>query len=129
MRRLHRHEETLQRMVNAMHPGTYVTPHLHANKPESINILNGRIAVLHFSTIGTVENVHILDAAGPLWIVDIPAKTYHSMIPLRPSAIFEVTVGPYDPATHKEFADWAPQEGDPKAGDYLMYLTSIVDNW
>ena len=29
----------------------------------------------------------------------------------------------------KRIASWSPQEGNAKEGDFLMYLTSIVENW
>ena len=38
------------------------------------------------------------------------------------TVIFEVKPGPYDAATDKEFAPWAPPEGDPRAHAYLIQL-------
>lgn len=129
--RLHKHHEPVQRMLNAMIPGTYITPHKHENpdKVELFNILKGRIAVLQFDEVGEVEGVVILEAQGNNRIADIPARTYHTLIALEPSASLEIIQGPYDAKTHKHFAPWAPLEDNPKAHDYLMYLTSIVENW
>lgn len=129
--RLHEHHEPVQRMVNALIPGTYVTPHKHENpdKVELFNILAGRLAVLAFDERGEITTVIELDATGTTRIVDIAPRTYHAIIPLEPCAALEIIEGPYDPATHKTFAPWAPLEDNPKASDYLMYLTSIVDNW
>lgn len=129
--RLHEHHEPVQRMVNALVPGTYIPPHKHENpdKVELFNILKGRIAVLQFNETGEIEVVVILDANGINRIVDIAPRTYHSLIPLEASAVMEIIQGPYDEKTHKQFASWAPKEDNPKATDYLMYLTSIVHNW
>lgn len=129
--RLHEHHEPVQRMVNAMVPGTYIPPHKHENpdKVELFNILKGRIAILQFSETGEIEVVIKLETNGIFRVVDIPPRTYHSMIPLEASAVLEIIQGPYDAKTHKQFAPWAPKEDDPKASDYLMYLTSIVHNW
>jgi len=129
--RLHEHEEPVQRMVNALLPGTYVAPHKHEDpdKVELFCILVGRIAVLQFDGRGEVEAVLILDAKGHIRIVDIPPRTYHSLIPLMPSAALEIIQGPYDVSTHKQFASWAPKEDSPKAPDYLLHLESIVHNW
>ena len=129
--RLHEHHEPVQRMVNAMVAGTYIQPHKHENpdKVELFNILKGSIAVLQFSATGDVEVVITLDATGATRIVDIPPRTFHTLIPLEPSAALEIIQGPYDENTHKQFATWAPKEDDPKASDYLMYLTSIIYNW
>jgi len=129
--RLHEHHEPVQRMVNAMIQGTYITPHKHENpdKVELFNILLGRVAALEFNSLGDVQEVHILDARSTTRIVDIAPRTYHTLIPLQPSALLEIIQGPYDAQTHKNFAPWAPLEDDPKANDYQMYLLSIVDNW
>jgi cupin fold WbuC family metalloprotein len=129
--RLHEHEEPVQRMVNAMIPGTYVAPHKHENpdKVELFSILRDTITVLHFDERGDVKNIIKLEANGPVQIVDIPPRTYHSLIPLEASAALEIIQGPYVAETHKQYASWAPRENNPKATDYLMYLTSIVENW
>ena len=129
--RLHEHHEPVQRMVNALIPGTYVTPHKHENpdKVELFCILKGCIAVLEFNERGDVEIVIKLDTAGQVKVVEIPPRTYHTIIPLEPSAVLEIIQGPYEESSHKQFATWAPLEDNPKATDYLMYLTSIVDNW
>ena len=129
--RLHEHHEPVQRMVNALVPGTYVTPHKHENpdKVELFSIVLGRIAVLHFNDLGDVTNIIVLEERGTERIVDIAPRTYHSLLPLEPSAALEIIQGPYDTATHKQFAPWAPQEGTPKAQDYMLHLQSIVHNW
>ena len=65
--RLHEHHEPVQRMINAMLPGTYTPPHKHENpdKVELFSILVGKFAVLEFDDAGVVINVYRLDAAGP----------------------------------------------------------------
>ena len=129
--RLHEHEEPVQRMINALIPGTYITPHKHErpDKVELFSILMGKIAVVEFDERGEVINIVRLSTDGKNKIVDIPPRTYHTLIPLQASAALEIIQGPYDALTHKKFAPWALPEDNPKAADYLMYLTSIVDNW
>lgn len=129
--RLHEHHEPVQRMLNALQPGTYIAPHKHENpdKVELFSILKGRVAILQFDEMGDVLGVVILEAQGQNKIVDIPPRTYHTMIALEPSVCLEIIQGPYDEETHKRFAPWSPLEDNPKANDYLMYLTSIVENW
>ena len=126
--RLHEHEEPVQRMVNAMLPGTYIPPHKHENpdKVELFSILLGRLAVVHLQDDGAVQQVVVLDAGGENRVVDIPPRTYHTLIPLQPSAALEIIQGPYDAATHKQFAPWAPAEDSPDAAAYLARLTAQV---
>ena len=129
--RLHRHEELVQRMLNAMLPGTYIPPHKHENpdKVELFSILKGKVAVLQFTPIGEIKKVLELDDQGPIKIVEIPPRTYHSVVALKRSALLEIIEGPYVEATHKQFATWAPAENSAKANDYLIYLTSVIHNW
>ena len=129
--RLHEYHEPVQRTVHAMIPGTYITPHKHENpdKVELFCILKGRIAVLEFSGRGEIQNIVTLEDRGAVRIIDIPPRTYHTVIPLEPCAVLEIIQGPYDPENHLIPATWAPLEDTPKAPDYLMYLTSIVHNW
>ena len=129
--RLHEHEEVVQRMVNAVLPGTYIPPHKHENpdKVELFSILKGKVAVLKFNPIGEVEAVLEMSDSSPVKIVEIPPRTYHSIVAFQPSALLEIIQGPYTATTHKQMASWAPAEDSPKASDYLIYMTSIVDNW
>lgn len=128
--RLHEHEEPVQRMVNALLPGSYVAPHKHENpdKVELFNILKGRVAVLCFDVMGEVQEIIILHSDGLNRVVEIPPRVYHTLVAIEPSALLEIIQGPYDAATHKKFAPWAPLEDSPKARDYYLYLESIIHN-
>ncbi len=129
--RLHEHEEPVQRMVNALIPGTYTTPHKHEDpdKVELFTILVGKVACIQFSDSGEVQQVHVLDANGPLKVVDIAPRTWHALVALEPSAVVEIIQGPYEAATHKNFAPWAPAEGSAGTDEYLTKLTKIVHQW
>lgn len=126
--RLHEHHELVQRMVNAILPGSYVPPHKHEDpdKVELFAVLLGKVAILQFENSGAVSGVHILDARGPLRVVDIPPRTYHALLALEPSALLEIIQGPYHAATHKRFAPWAVEEGSAGAADYLASLEAAV---
>ena len=59
--------------------------------------------------------------------VDIRPGVWHSMAVLTPHVVcFEVKPGPYSAANDKDFAPWAPREGDPRAGEYLDMLVSSI---
>lgn len=127
---LHEYHETVQRMVNALIPGTYVTPHKHQNpdKVELIAVLIGKVACFKFSDAGEVEEMHLLEVHGPVRAIDIRPGIYHTFIALEPSAVLEIIQGPYHPDTHKQFASWAPREGTPEAADYLAHLETLALN-
>lgn len=127
--RLHEHDEPVQRMVNALVPGTYITPHKHENpdKVELMSILAGRVALIQFSDAGEIDEVHLIsDRRDDAQIVDIPPRTYHTMVALEPSAVLEIIQGPYDAATHKQFAPFAPLEGAEGTVKYLRKLDSAI---
>ena len=125
---LHSADEPVQRMINAVQPGSYVTPHKHENpdKVELIAPLIGRVVLFHFAADGAVIAHHVVDAGGPLRVIDIPPRTYHTFFALTPAAVLEIIQGPYDAATHKKFAPWAPLEGTPETAAYMRALLEGV---
>lgn len=126
---LHQAHETVQRMINAMLPGSYVTPHKHENpdKVELISPLIGRVAAFQFDDAGNVVQAFAMDAASGARVVDIPPRTYHCFFALTPAAILEIIQGPYDPATHKKFAPWAPFEGTAGCQEYMADLLKRLE--
>jgi cupin fold WbuC family metalloprotein len=121
---LHEPHETVQRMFNAMLPGSYVTPHKHEN-PDKVEVLCpllGKLAAYRFDETGGVLDAFVLDAEGDVRVVDIPPRTYHTFFALTPAVVLEIIQGPYDAATHKKFAPWAPFEGSEGAAHYMAEL-------
>lgn len=128
---IHKPEEALQRTVTALVPGTYLRPQKYDNHDSValLSILRGKVAVLHFDERGKLEEIIKLDLQGDTKIVDIAPRTYYSLLPLEPSVLLEIIHGAVIDDTQKQFASWAPEEGNAKVSDFLMYLTSIVENW
>lgn len=119
------YDEPVQRLCNAMEPGTYVRPHRHSEpgKWELFIVLSGSLAVLGFSAQGEVTERVELSATGPVLGIEIPPGTWHTLISLAPGTVaFEVKPGPYAPLQDKDFASWAPDEGDPRTGAFLDWL-------
>lgn len=111
-------EDPVQRFLNAMEPGTYVRPHRHAHPPrwELFLALTGRAAVLGFDEGGRVVWREELSAHGPVRGVEIEPGAWHAVAALEPGTVlFECKPGPYRPVSDKDFAPWAPAEGEPGA--------------
>lgn len=124
--RFHEHPEPVQRMLNAIEPESYIQPHKHQNpdKPEVFLILKGKLAMVFFDDQGEILQTEILDENGPVYGVDIAPGTWHMPVSLKEgSVVYEVIQGPYEEATHKKFAPWAPAEEDQEAGQ--TYLQKI----
>lgn len=112
------------RFLNAWTRGSYAAPHRHlaVPKPESFVMLRGELALFLFDDHGRVIERYILGRDGVLG-VDLAPGLWHTVAALSETAVcFEVKAGPYDAATDKEFAPWAPREGDPGAAAYLATL-------
>ncbi len=118
--------DPLQRLLNVMHPGTYLRPHKHENpdKREVFIALKGKFLALEFNDEGKVVDFIILDPEAGNYAAEVPARTYHSIICLEPdSVIYELKDGPYDPKDDKHFASWAPKEGE---GSCDQFIRSIL---
>jgi cupin fold WbuC family metalloprotein len=118
-------DDTLQRMIHVMHRGTYVQPHKHENpdKREAFIILRGRVALIEFDNEGKPTDHIIMDKNEGNFGVEVPPKIWHNLIALEDnSAVYEVKDGPYSPVDDKNFAQWAPKEGDKECKKYLKNL-------
>jgi len=116
------------RFLNAWRRGSYAAPHRHLAPPkhESFVVLTGELALFLFDDGGQVVQQHVLGRDGLLGI-DLSPGLWHTLAAVTDTAVcFEVKPGPYDVATDKEFAPWAPKEGDPAAPGYLEALMLMV---
>jgi cupin fold WbuC family metalloprotein len=119
--------DPLQRMLNAIQPGSYVRPHRHLEPPksEALVVLQGRLGYISFADDGTPdeESFLLLDPQSGAYGCDIRPGVWHTIFALaRDTVLFEVKAGPYNPATDKDFAPWAPPEYDEQAAAYLAEL-------
>jgi cupin fold WbuC family metalloprotein len=121
----HRHEEPVQRMLNAIEPGSYVRPHRHADPPkwEMFVCLRGRGAVVVFDDDGRIADLFRLDHAQGRYGAEIAAGAWHSIISLAPSSVFlEIKEGPYEAKQAAAFAPWSPSTDDPAVAAFLAAL-------
>ena len=115
-----------QRFINAIEPYSYIRPHRHLCDPKSecLAVVRGRFAVLIFGDDGRIDQALTLcSAVKGAAIIQIEPQHWHTVVSLEPGGIlFEVKAGPFEPSKAKEFAPWAPAEGDPSAATYLEEL-------
>ena len=118
-------EDPVQRLFNALEPGTYARPHRHArdNGWELMIVIRGAFSVLHFDDMGHIFARADLRADDGDRAVEIPAYAWHSVVSLAPGTLmFEIKTGPYSPIEDKDFAVWAPPEGDPRASNWVRWF-------
>lgn len=117
-------EENPNRFLNVMVKGTYVTPHRHTTPPksESFVVLRGQLLFITFDDLGGLQTVTRL-GSDDNYGIDIAPGIWHSIIVESDTAIcFEVKPGPYAPASDKDFAPWAPREGEPGCDEHAAKL-------
>jgi cupin fold WbuC family metalloprotein len=119
--------DPLQRMLNALQPGSYVRPHRHLNPPksESLILLHGALAHVSFGEDGLPreDGMILLDLSRGVYGCDIRPGVWHTIFALGyDTVVFEVKPGPYDPTVDKEFALWSPPEYSPEAAVFLAEL-------
>lgn len=125
--------DPVQRLLNAVQPGSYVRPHRHAaDRWELFLAVQGAFVVLTFDTAGRVTARYELRAGGPQVAVEIPGGSIHAVAALEPDSVFfEVKPGPYTALADKDFAAWSPAEGQPGAADLEQWFRSakLWDAW
>lgn len=119
------YSDTLQRMLNAMQPGTYIQPHRHKDpdKREVFILLSGKIAVIEFDDNGNITDHILLHRETGKHGIEVAPGIWHTLIVLEPnSVIFEIKDGPYSPIDDKNFASWAPEEGEEECAAFQDQL-------
>ncbi len=112
----------VQRLLNAIQPGSYVRPHMHptAGGSETIIVMQGRLGVMIYEPDGGLRQHYLLE---PGCVIDIEPGVWHGMVALAPDTIIaEFKKGPYDARRDKEFAPWSPEEGAEGAQAFIQDL-------
>jgi len=126
LQKIHKsHDSGVQRMFNALQPGTYIMPHrhLHPRKEETLMVVAGSLLFVEFSDQGVVTDTLLLQPGTENFGVDVAPHVYHTYIPLKSDTLmFEIKDGPYSATDDKDVPDWAPREGAPEAEPYLLNL-------
>jgi len=121
----HELSEVVQRMLNAIEPGSYIRPHRHLDpdKMEMFIVLKGKGAVITFDDNGQMFEFFTLHAGGETLGVEVPPGVWHTVVSSEEGTVFlEVKDGPYLPSTDKDFAAWAPLADTPEADQYMAGL-------
>ncbi|NJC87532.1 MAG: cupin fold metalloprotein, WbuC family [Methylococcaceae bacterium] len=118
-------EDPIQRLFNALEPGTYARPHWHA-RPDGWELMlaaAGAFDILIFDESGRLtDRIELASTYGNL-LVEIPPYTWHSLVARQPQTVmFEVKPGPYQALDDKDFAVWAAPEGSLAAVDFLAWM-------
>lgn len=114
--------DPVQRVVIALQPGTYIRPHRHGPGIwELFALMSGSCAVLTFDSSDVVTERVVL-RTGETMLAQVPDGAWHAIVCLEPNTVaLESKPGPYRPTTDKDFAAWAPSEGDAGADSMVRW--------
>jgi cupin fold WbuC family metalloprotein len=115
-------------MINAMWAGTYPHPHRHKEGvTEEYIPIRGEAAFVVFNKDGEIDSVEPFGGKYGQKRIQVPEGVYHTVFALTPFAMREnkFIPGGYTP-DEKEKASWAPEEGTPKAEEFLKNIKAEI---
>lgn len=92
-------EDTSQRMLNALEPGTVLPIHRHQKTSETVVCLRGRLVEEYYDELERICTETIeLSPSGPVVALNIPAGQWHTVRALESGTIIlEIKNGVYEP--------------------------------
>ena len=92
-------EDTSQRMLNAIEPGSEVPIHRHQKTSETVVCLRGRLVEEFYDDLERICTERIeLSPGGPIVALNIPAGQWHTVQSLESgTVILEMKNGKYEP--------------------------------
>ena len=118
------YRQPVQRLFVCMLPDSYVRPHRHSqpHKWEFFMVVDGCLELLFFDDYGVLTERLALGPGSDCLGVEIPPNTWHATVCHQPVTFVEVKQGPYEVTDDKDFADWAPAEGDDAVTAFLASM-------
>jgi len=115
-------DDSIQRMLNALEPDTYLPPHRHLNpdKDEIFIVLRGQVLLLEFNDDGDIISHMIIDPEQGTFGAEVAAGVWHTLITLKPdTVIYEVKQGPFTPISPENIAPWVPKSSSTESKKWM----------
>lgn len=99
-------DSQVQRLFNAMEPGTVVPIQRHPDAAETIILIRGSLKACLYDDNKNIIEESILDTTKGVYGIHIPAGAWHCVEVLEPdTVIFEVKEGPYAPLKSEDIME------------------------
>ena len=125
-------DDPLHEMFIVHTKNTYIRPHKHLNKSESLHVIQGMVDLVTFDETGNIDGVTKLGefSSGRSFFHRIAEPRYHTLVISSETVVFhEVTSGPLNRIDTVR-APWAPLEQDTAAASqYLGDLINGIDQY
>lgn len=118
-----------QEMLIVANRSSYVRPHRHLSRVETLCLIEGTAHALLFDDLGHLTTSQPMSApsGGGAFFYRMPPSIFHTLLFTSEWLVFvETTIGPFDPCT-SESAPWAPPEDQPTAGAAFL-VRSLADS-
>lgn len=90
-------DDSSQRILNVLLPGTQVPIHRHLHSSETTIIIHGRLTIVYYDEKGQEKERIDLSAQDNITAVQIEKGRWHGVLVTEPCALIEVKDGPYKP--------------------------------
>ncbi len=112
--RAHVHE-----MINVYPKGTYVRPHSHPFKTETKILIEGKLYVMIFDSMGEIVDEFVMERNG-IFTFRMEKGVVHTNIPLTDCVFHEVISGPFVGKNDSVFPEWSPKPSDEEEVKKIM---------
>lgn len=123
-------DDPINRLLNAMEPGSYIRPHRHLNpdKEEIFLLLRGKAMLFLFDNDGNITGKLLIDPLAGSYGAEIEPGVWHCLLVMVPgTVVYEIKTGPFAPLHPDNMAPWSPEPDDEKGiKEYLTYLSSNI---
>lgn len=99
-------DSKVQRLFNAMEPGTVAPIQRHQNTAETMLLVRGKMNVYFHNQVGDITETFVLSPKDGVYGVHIPKGQWHSVEVLESGTVmFEVKEGPYAPLSIEDIIE------------------------
>ena len=119
-------KDQLHEMMIIHMKDTYVRPHKHLNRGESLYVIEGEAYAVMFDETGSMTDVIRMGdcRSKERFYYKIPGSIYHSLLITTDFFVFhETTSGPFD-RSDTVFAAWAPEGND--SGNVAKFMKKLA---
>ena len=96
-------DDSSQRMLNALEPGTPLPIHRHRFSTETVVMVRGSLKEIFYNDEGEVTDTILMQAGGDCPALQIPMRQWHTVEVLEPgTVIFEAKDGAYTPLADED---------------------------
>ena len=124
-------DDPVNRLLNAMEPGTYIRPHRHTNaaKDEITLVLRGKVAAFIFDDDGLILEKKIVSPQEEVYGIEFKADCWHGLLVLETgTVVYEIKEGPFTPLSPDDLALWSPEaEKTKEVNEYLDFLRNQIN--